>query len=1548
KAFKEFNVELMLKEVFKTPTIKELAEYIMQTEKGIYASIEPIEETDDLKANAHYPVSSAQRRLFILNQLESDSTGYNMPGVMYIEGELEREIFEKAFAELIQRHESLRTGFESIDGEIVQKIYRDVVFKVEYLQAEEDEVKDIVREFVRPFDLSNAPLLRVALVKLPERNLLMYDMHHIISDGVSMGILINDFINLYQGNNLPKLRIQYKDFSVWQNELFQSDQIKKQEEYWLEVFAGETESAILVLNLPTDYARPAEMSFAGAQVTVEVGEKIRDQLKELALENGSTLYMILLAAYNILLAKYAGQKDIIVGTSIAGRPHADLENIIGIFVNTLALRNYPVGDKRFVDFLAEVKKNALNAYKNQDYPFEMLVEKLDLERDLSRNPLFDTMFGVNNMEINEISIPNLSFTPYNYENKTAKFDLEVNVTEIEQGMLINLEYCTKLFKRDTIERMASHFVNIIREIVANSESGLADIEMISAEERKQLIYGYNDNEAVFSKDKTIYQLIEEYALLNPEQVALRYETHMMTYRELNERANQLAWILKSHGVQKDQLVGIMLDRSPLMIESILAVWKAGGGYIPIDPNYPVQRVKGILEDSGAVILLTQSQFGDAQLTEESTSEIIALNLEEKEIRKQSIENLNIVIDMNSLSYVIYTSGSTGKPKGAMVEHIGMMNHIQVKINDLNLTEKSIVAQNASHCFDISVWQFFVALTVGGRTVIYPNEVAMNLELFIDLVIEDQITILEVVPSFLAVLLEFVELKFRDLKVLKLLLVTGETVKPNLVKRWFAIYPEIKMVNAYGPTEASDDITHHIMEQAPEMERIPIGKPLQNFHIYIVDNNMKLCPVGVKGEICVSGVGVGRGYLNDPERTAKVFTDDPFVEEQGIRLYKTGDLGRWLSDGIIEFFGRIDYQVKIRGFRIELGEIESRLVEHPVVKESVVLDYEDDHGNKYLCAYLASDEEVQISEIKKYLLESLPEYMVPSYLIQLDRLPLNSNGKIDRKALPKPEGVLTLGTEYVAPTNETEERLIKIWTEILGIEKIGITDNFFELGGHSLKATSLVSKIYKEFDVELPLREVFKSPTIKELSEYIRISEKSIYSAIESIGEKEYYQVSSAQKRLFVLNQMNDANTSYNIPGVMMIEGEFDQGYLTSIFKKLILRHESLRTSFAFIDGELVQKVHKEVEFQIGYREIDENHIDKIIKEFVRPFDLEKAPLLRGELVKIGEQKYLFMYDMHHIISDGVSKIILIDEFIELYSGQELSDLRIQYKDFTFWQNELFSSDQIKKEKAYWLENFAGETSENAIPVLNLPTDFERTEEQSFAGNQLHFGIGAELTDQIKQIASQNGATLYMILLAIYNLLLSKYTGQEDIIVGSPIAGRPHADLEKIIGMFVNTLALRNYPNGEKTFTEFLVEVKENTLKAFENQDYPFEMLVEQLDLVRDLNRNPLFDTMFALQNLDSSTKELDGNLKFKSYQFERKIAKFDLSLYATETNEEIKFIIEYKTNLYSQETIENMADYLNKIIKIIVDAPDILLKDIRLQDELETLELISDDVDFDF
>ncbi|MCU0288096.1 MAG: amino acid adenylation domain-containing protein, partial [Acidobacteria bacterium] len=1137
KIHKKLNVKVTLADMFKGPTIRELARVIIQSDTEKYAQIKEAEKKE------YYLLSSAQKRVYILQQMNLESAAYNIPVTFPLPGGADWRKIEETFRKLIKRHESLRTSFHIVNEILVQKIHNDVPFELDKSLAElfqkqlpekeqtPEAPEVIIKSFIRPFDLSQAPLLRAGLIKNNDgSNLLLVDMHHIISDGVSYEILVSDYFALYNDEKMPSLSLQYKDFSEWQNNEGEKENLKRQEEFWIKELAGE----IPVLELPTDYPRPLMQSYEGNVIYFDIPAEETKILNNMVRQEGATLFMVLTAVFNILLFKLSGQEEIIIGTPVANRRHVDLEKIIGIFINTLPLRNYPSGYPTFHEFLLEVKERLLLVFENQEYPFEELVDKLSLQRDIGRNPLFDVMIVLQNTEMGlmaqekdiepGIVSPLQSGDIPKFENiiQTSQFDLSLTVMEKEYGLLLYFEYCNKLFKRETIERFIFYFKKILTIVSTEPGIKISALEIISEDEKKQIINEFNNNETGYPKDKTICRLFEEQAARIPDHIALHgcmiawmdgeigANRHLricpspnarnvsLTYHQLNDQSGRLAGVLIEKGVQGDTIVGIQMERSVEMLIAIMGIFKAGGAYLPIDPDYPQERIDYMLRDSNAKLTINHEFLKEAPQALLQHSAF-------------SIQHSNF----SNLAYVIYTSGTTGKPKGALVEHRGMINHIYAKINALHLDEQCIIAQNASQMFDISVWQFLTALITGGRTVIIANEIILEPVNFMARILENKVTILEVVPSYLAALMDIsADAYAYSFHYLDYLLVTGEAVNQDLLKRWFLRYPGIKVVNAYGPTEASDDITHYIMDKAPETGPVPIGSPVQNMEIYILDKYMNLCPVGVKGELIVTGIGVGRGYLNRPGLPAEKFgpqitlmpqinmikktnPNKSFVGVQGaifqkspLVFYRTGDLARWLpagppagggSGGVIEFLGRIDQQVKIRGFRIELEEIENEITRYPGIREAVVVTRKDKEENNILCCYFVPAKELTVSQLRNYLSERLPVYMIPAYFVSLARLPLTANGKIDRKNLPGPSAA-ALGSDaiYKEPGNALEKIIAKIWQDVLGINRISINDNFFAIGGDSINSIQIISRL-KKAGYAIEMKDIFRHPRISDLA-----------------------------------------------------------------------------------------------------------------------------------------------------------------------------------------------------------------------------------------------------------------------------------------------------------------------------------------------------------------------------------------------------------------------------------------------------------------------------------
>jgi surfactin family lipopeptide synthetase A len=1129
---RELDVMVPLVEFFNQPTVEAIARYILSSAKKLkknHISIEPAEKKE------FYTVSSAQKRLYTLHQMEPEIVSYNMSYVSVIQEWGDKNRLEKVFAKLINRHENLRTSFQVMDDKPVQQIHETVEFQIQYYKAESEvKIEGTIEDFIRPFDLSQAPLLRVGIIKTGETDsgdILMVDMHHIVSDGVSLDIFAGDFTRFYifahEEKDFPRLRLQYKDFSEWQISEREKGAAKKQEEYWLREFQGE----MPILNMPTDYPRPALQSFEGGLIDFGIGGEETTALSQIARSNGVTLFMVLLAVYYIFLSKLSSQENIIVGTPVVGRRHTDLEQIMGVFVNTLALRSTPAGEKTVKDFLNQVRARTLEAFENQDYQFEDLVDKVAVERDMSRNPLFDVTFVLNyelestkEMWQEKTKDQGLKIRPYRYTPGTAKFDLTLEVYDVGKNLQFTFEYCKKLFKKETIHRLIRYFKAVISSVIENPEREILEIEVITGNEKQQLLHHFNDTAAKYPAHKTVHRLFAEQVEQTPDNIALvgkeeewqgrRVEGQniSITYRELNQRAGQLACFLIEKGVKQDTIVGIMMERSLEMIAGILGILQAGGAYLPIDPDYPEARIQYMLKDSGAKILVTSpGSWVNFEKMSIVNCQLLMVNEMQPDRRRLNNPPQDVSSHLHlspapvtSLAYIIYTSGTTGRPKGAMIEH---RNVVRLLFNDkfpFDFNDVDVWTLFHSCSFDFSVWEMYGALLYGGQLVVIPKLAAVDTQWFWEILKKTQTTILNQTPSAFYHLmnLELTDPK-RELNI-RYIIFGGEALTPARLQGWKVKYPGTKLINMYGITETTVHVTFkEITGNEIELNMNNIGKPIPNLTTYILDENLKLLPVGVTGELFIGGKGVGRGYLNRPELTNKRFVRDPY--DPGKRLYRSGDLAKLMDNGEFLYSGRIDHQVKIRGFRVELGEIELQLLSHNKIREAVVVAKENERSEKNLCAYIVTNEVMAASELRNYLAGKLPDYMIPPYFVHLDRIPLTHSGKIDRNALPSP-GIKT-GEGYIPPENETQEKMVDIWAEVLGLEKnlISIDADFFEIGGHSLKATRMAAIIHKEFNIKVPLVKLFQTPTIKGIASLVNITlwlENKKTTINREIGEME--------------------------------------------------------------------------------------------------------------------------------------------------------------------------------------------------------------------------------------------------------------------------------------------------------------------------------------------------------------------------------------------------------------------------------------------------------------
>ncbi len=1079
-------------------------------------------------------------------------------------------------------------------------------------------------------------------------------------------------------------------------------------------------------------------------------------------------------------------------------------------------------------------------------------------------------------------------------------------------------------------------------------------------------------------DKSFAELFEAQVVRTPDSTAVIFEHETLTYRELNGRANQLARLLRQLGMQRGDFVGIFLERNCDFVVSILAVFKAGGAYIPIEPLYPDDRIQYMLANSAVRTLLTHSAVIDnfsAKIPPDSTLQnIVCLDSKRAGLLLENNDlslfdtldfsdlpsnNLDTVNSATDPAYMIYTSGSTGMPKGAIVRHNGAVNHIYAQFEALALDANLCFLQSAPSSSDISVWQFLAPLVIGGRTLIIDTESLCDSKKLVQIIRDHQVTIIEIVPAVLRGLLDYLarlSAQERTLPHLQWLMVTGEAVAKQLVNRWLELYPLISVVNAYGPTECSDDVTQYIVSQAlPEhLQTVPIGKPLANLSVYIVDDALRLTPDGIPGEICIAGIGVGAGYWKDPEKTAKSFVPNPFSRIPDDILYKTGDLGRWLADGNLEYLGRIDHQVKIRGFRIELGEIEAKLAAHPDVRETVILANEDELGNKRLIAYLVphKDPGPSASALRDYLKDQLPSHMLPSAFVLLDSFPLTPNGKIDRKALPEPHGTRPELTEaFVAPSTPLQETLSALWGELLKLDRIGINDNFFALGGHSLLATQIISRVRDCFRVDLPLRALLEAPTIANLSEKIAVALKTGVGLdavpIAPVRRDQDLPLSFAQQRLWFLQVLDHGSDAYNMPEAIRLSGTLDTVALHQSLNEIVRRHEALRTTFTTVDGQPVQIITPTLQLELPivdltslpeYQRAEE--IERLaLAEGKQTFDLSKDPLLRAVLLRLSAQEHVLFLIMHHIVSDDWSMEIFAREIAALYQSfsagksSPLPELAIQYADFAAWQRRWLQGEILETQLAYWKTRLSG------LTTLSLPTDRPRPSVQRFAGATQSHELSPALAKALRALSRRANVTLFMTLLAAFKTLLYRYCEQTDIVVGSPVANRNREEIEGLIGFFVNTLVLRTDLSGNPSFNDLLVRVRETAFGAYAHQDLPFEKLVEALQPERDLSHNPLFQVAFALQNAGMNTIETE-HLTLTPLEFDPGSAKFDLTLFVYEQRAGLKATLEYNIDLFDALTITRMLGHFQALLEGIVAAPESAISALPLLSEAERHQVL--------
>lgn len=1828
--YKRLNIKLELRDIFNNFTVKKLAEYITSNDlETTYDEIPNVEE------KLYYKTSYAQKRLWTLSNFEEASVAYNVPVICKIKGQLDFDCATKAYGDVIERHESLRTIFAIVEGEIVQQIlpYDDAFAHITFrdfrgMEDQEAQADAFVTEFIaQKFDLATGPLVNTEIIQLSDDEYLLgMCMHHIISDTWSLKILVRDWLAFYGKHahgtavQIAPLKIQNKDYAEWENESFD----EKNKNYWLEKLSGELPK----IDLPAFKERPRRQTFNGTHFIRMVPPSTVRTLGKIGNEYNSTLFMSVVSIFSYIFHKYTQHKKIVMGTVMANRDRVALQDQVGFYINTLVVCNELEPTDLFSELFKNTKQSILEAFEHKDYPYDQLVNDLKVERDLGRSAIFDVLIETQNFSNMVQAEPeggdDLEISLLRSNNDTAIFDLNIMMAEdAKGGIIFNARYNTDVYDEAQIERLFAHFNHIAAQLAKSVEKPLHEYNLLLEEDR-QMIELFNQTDRAFSR-QTLVEYIAETARTDGERRAVRFNGQDLSYQDIQSESNRIAHFMNDR-FERGNYVGVLMDRSPDLLNTILGLWKSGHIYVPIDPTFPFDRIKNLIDNSGidtlvfgkayvketlqlqwqcpqlnhtlcidslnvereeesanstmqrelweyvgeraddditgggwlssytgeplsraemdeyrenvlnkvkevvdsnskvleigcasgitmfAIAPLVQSYHGvdlsytilkknevriqeeghanisqsclfaheidqleagdfdliiinsviqnfhgynyltdvlakcitklgakgrifvgdvmdvaqkddliqsirdyqnenpdakakldwheeffagksyfdhlphrfesvvavehsdkqgslknelsefryDTFITVDKTADGIDKGVQQKfqydlsDVRAASDADLNLCEILDS-SYVIHTSGSTGKPKGAIVHHLGMMNHIFSKVHEMDVTSSSIIAQNASQGFDISIWQLFTALVQGGTTVIYDNETVLHPERFLQTVHDDEVTILEVVPSYLSLLIDTVEVT-GDLSVfehLDYLMVTGETVHVELVARWFEKCPNIPVINAYGPTEASDDITHYKMTETPTASSVFIGKTVQNFNIYIIDEHFQQVPVGVKGEIVVAGVGVGNGYLNEPEKTAAVFMTDPF-QEGDVPLYKTGDIGRYRPDGNVEFFGRKDAQVKVNGHRIELGEIESQLLKHDAVKQAAVI-VKSAGSAKSLVAFVVgkdkSEDPERADQIRHFLLSQLPEYMVPSQIVLLESLPLNPNGKIDRKVLGKmrlDDQQLSAKTT-VAPKTKYEAKLLDIWKNILGIDTLGVRDSFFENGGNSISAIQVITKVKKTFQVDIPLKDLFEYPFVDEFA--MKVEAYKAEKAMEALPEpspkgiKAKYKISPVQYAEWYLQKFNPHSTFYNIGFIVELDGPLQVKALHETVAYIFNRHDAFRTALIEEDGIPYQVLQESIDFPLSDFHIDiRDHAEKdaelqrlVDTHCNNVFDFTKPPICSIKLVQVEDEKFVLAFETHHIVWDQMSTFNFYREITEGYNQMvatgsiSLPEIAINYVDYTEWLNGLIDSGRLEKQKQYWLDRY------QEIPEpLELPTDFKRPAVHTFNGAAVFRNVGLDFKQEITDFCNENGITYQIFLISVLNLLLHRLSNQDDFVVGTPIWNRDQEHLDKIIGLFASAIPIRCTLEEGWTFHDLLMHTKKSSLEAYENHLYPFNKVIEELNPTTDFSRQKVISVFFGVQNDDTELSEREFEaveVRDISGEHALKIndtSVFDFTMQVDHSKHHMWISLRYNTDLFLPSTAETFMQRYENLVRETLSNPNLPVQDFEL------------------
>ena len=1516
-----FGVSLGMADVFAHPYPLTLAKYI--EEKRAYTKESQANAFPPVMPARYYPLSPTQQGIVMEAQWGAQSIAYNNPTWFYYAHRLEAKRLEQALKTMVKRHEILRTRFVVVDAQLMQEIVDTAPIDFAVLNADELAKTDRKQEgeaewfswqsvLVRPFALDTCPLFRVRLIHKGKGSYLFLDLHHAITDGISLGLFLAELSALYGGKALCAPAAQYKSYSEWMSHR----DTRSQRQAWQEDLLPLPQP----LDLVTDALRPKIRTDRGDITYLSVPETLTHSVHALCQKRGVTAYMVFFSALAVYLAKVGRSEDFLLGSSFSGRVHRQSEDMLGMFVQTLPLRVKPQADKTFFGFLEEMREYLLAVHDRQEIAMQELVRDLRLPTDPAHHPLYDIVFVYQNQQTLAPIFDGEKGKVLASAHTTAKFDLTFYLEDVAQGYRLGVEYNRDLFTPQTAQRMLVQYRAILQQTLAQPEMTIGQIEAVLAPEKEKILGEWNATQADYPKDKTLVDLFIEQVRKTPKRAALRFRGESYTYETLYAQARRVCRQLQQHGVKPGDFVALYVQRCPEMVAGMLGTLLAGASYVPINTMYPKERVQFILEDSEAKALL----LGRLPLPVETEVPQITLYPEEED-GQEAREERGVP---DGCAYVIYTSGTSGKPKGVMVSHRNVVRLLHNTRMPFSFSEQDVWTMFHSYGFDFSVWEMYGALLYGGCLVIVEEETAKNAQAFYALLKEEKVTVLNQVPSSFYALSPFV--RGEDGLCVRYLIFGGEALTPSKVKHWHEAVPGCQIINMYGITETTVHVTYQeITEKEMAETGSPIGRPIPTLQTYIMQKDV-LCGVGIPGELCVAGDGVSLGYLHRDELTKKRFVSNPFGEG---KMYRSGDLARYLPDGRMEYLGRIDQQVKVRGFRIELGEIEEALREQDGIGDVAVLA-DTFSGERSLCAYLVSEETLDITAVKEKLRQRLPEYMVPPAMMQIARLPLTANGKLDRRGLPKIEK--PKAKAYVAPETESEKLVCRLFEEILAVRGVGCMDNFFELGGHSLRAAELLYRLEEESGKKIAFHELFHASNVRELADVLdkadEESEQKVHAHFAETETTPVYQKNSdredvfpmapAQMRMYLTAQRDKRSLSYNVPQTVSFDQHLDAQRLEQAIHRITAMHEILRTDYHWIAGEGMQQVHHAIDadFSVMHCEsLTREEMRNKLHTLVQPFNLGQAPLWRIRLLVCKDGDLLWT-DFHHILCDGITMQNFYHTLGFLYAGNEKKVPEHQYRDYVFWKRQYNDA----KEEEYWLKEFSDE-----LPVLDLITDFPRPKAQCFDGMTKTAFLDQAKTKAIKAFAQQHNLSLYMVFLGALMILLSRYTRQKDLIVGSPFSGRTKRETLPMLGMFVNMLALRGKPDPKKKVIDFMEEVRATTALAAENQEYSFDKLVAQCARHWDPSRHPMFDVVLAVQTQED-VQVCMGNKDGFLLPLEEESAKFDLTFNVEETPEGFRIAVQYATCLFREVTIERLIGHYLSLLSAICQS-----------DEGETIDALS-------